>query len=114
MAPPTITDLKSTFLHTQVLQLSAPLRISPRVLTRVTTGDDALRQRLIDDALSKLNEAIKKHNGLVYGPQASRHAAEQIDQSYWDAGEREVVVGNGGVEWVERGVDYRECGFVLC
>ncbi|KAK6602973.1 hypothetical protein H4I95_06910 [Botrytis cinerea] len=38
-------------------------------------------------------------------PQAQRHVAEQIDQLYWAAGERDVNVN--GEEWNEKGADYR-------
>ncbi|RAL61333.1 hypothetical protein DID88_009469 [Monilinia fructigena] len=54
---------------------------------------------------SKLNTILKQHNKVSYPPQAQRHVAEQIDQLYWDAGERDVNMN--GEEWSEKGADYR-------
>jgi hypothetical protein len=103
---PTIIDLKTTFLRSQILALSQPLRPSQDFLTSNTTAEEnALRQRAIDDALYKLNGLLKKHNKLAYGPQATRHVAEQVDRLYWNAGERGF--GIGGEEWSEMGCDYR-------
>ncbi|TVY14602.1 hypothetical protein LARI1_G007238, partial [Lachnellula arida] len=102
---PTIIDLKTAFLRTQIQALSQPLR-APSSLPE--TGEDApLRQRNIDDALQKLNAQVKKHNRLVYGPQAMRHVAEQVDRFYWNAGERNVL-GGIGEDWAERGCDFRK------
>jgi len=110
MAPPTIIDLKSSFLRTQILQLSQPLRPSSSALTSITEAENGLRQKAIDDALRKANALLKKHNKLVYGPQATRHVAEQIDQLYW--GTKEGDGWTGGVEeWCTRGVDLRELLF---
>jgi hypothetical protein len=106
---PTIIDLKISFLRTQILALSQPLRPSS-TFTSISTEENTLRQKAIDDALLKLNGLLKKHNKLAYGPQATRHVAEQVDRLYWNSGERGVNVGGGeGEEWVERGVDLREC-----
>ena len=105
MSAPTIIDLKKHFLRTQILQLSQPLRPSQDFLASNTSAaETALRAKAIDDALHKLNAQLKKHNKLAYGPQATRHVAEQIDRLYWNAGERGV--DGGGEEWCERGVDY--------
>jgi hypothetical protein len=104
MAAPTIIDLKTTFLRQQILLLSQPLKPSSDFLaSNASSTDNTLRQRSIDDALHKLNTQLRKHNKLAYGPQATRHVAEQIDKLYWNAGERVVTVG--GEEWCERGVD---------
>ncbi|TVY31531.1 hypothetical protein LSUB1_G008967, partial [Lachnellula subtilissima] len=103
---PTIIDLKTSFLRTQIQTLSQPLRPSSSPLQE-TEENAPLRQRAIDDALLKLNAQLKKHNKLAYGPQAMRHVAEQIDRLYWNAGER-TVVGDVGEEWAERGCDFRK------
>ena len=108
---PTIIDLKTSFLRTQIQTLSQPLRPSSSPLPE-TEEDAPLRQRAIDDALLKLNAQLKKHNKLAYGPQAMRHVAEQIDRLYWNAGER-TVVGDVGEEWAERGCDFRMYLFFL-
>ncbi|TVY35784.1 hypothetical protein LOCC1_G007990, partial [Lachnellula occidentalis] len=105
---PTITDIKTSFLRTQMITLSQPLRPSSSPLpVPETDGIAPLRQRAIDDALLKLNAQLKKHNKLAYGPQAMRHVGEQVDRLYWNAGER-TVVGDVGEEWAARGCDFRK------
>ncbi|KAH8808023.1 kinetochore Sim4 complex subunit Fta4 [Xylogone sp. PMI_703] len=108
-AAPTIIDLKIAFLRSQIHLLSRPLQPS----AEWTASNDAhnqeetstvLRQRAIDEAIYKLNRLLKEHNKLSYGPQATRHVAEQIDRLYWSAGERGVIVP--GEEWENRGADY--------
>jgi hypothetical protein len=104
---PTIIDLKTSFLRSQVLALSQPFRISPETLDRVTSAEEnALRQKTIDAALAKANALLRKHNKRVYGPQALRHVSEQIDQLYWRAGDQTMIVA-GGEDWGEKGADYR-------
>ncbi|EKD12875.1 uncharacterized protein L3040_007032 [Drepanopeziza brunnea f. sp. 'multigermtubi'] len=103
---PTIIDLKTAFLRSQIILLSQPLRPSPTFTASNSSAEEnALRQKAIDDALLKLNHQLKQHNKLAYGPQAQRHVAEQVDMLYWNAGERGVKVGE---DWAERGADYRE------
>jgi hypothetical protein len=106
--PPTIIDLKLSFLSSQIRALSQPLTPSTAFTdSNSASEEDQLRQKHIDDALHKLNERVKRHNKLKYGTQAQRHVAEQIDRLYWNAGERGVVTLESGEEWVERGSDYR-------
>ncbi|KAK2625624.1 hypothetical protein QTJ16_004936 [Diplocarpon rosae] len=106
MSPPTILERKTAFLRAQILALAQPLRPSPAfAASNASAGEDALRQRAIDEALCQLNSRLKRHVRLAYGPQAQRHVAEQIDTLYWNAGERG---GRLGDEWAERGSDYRE------
>ncbi|CZS96074.1 uncharacterized protein RAG0_05529 [Rhynchosporium agropyri] len=106
---PTILELKTSFLRAQILALSQPLRPSAN-LTASNTSDEenALRQKSIDDALLKLNNQLKQHNKLAYGPQVQRHVAEQVDRLYWNAGERGVRILGPEDEWAERGSDYRQ------
>lgn len=103
---PTIIDLKTSFLRSQILLLSQPLHPSPEFLTSISGEENALRQKSIDEALYKLNGLLKKHNKLSYGPQALRHVAEQVDRLYWNSGERGAV--GEGEEWAEKGADLRE------
>jgi hypothetical protein len=98
-APPTILDLKLSFLRSQIQALSQPLNLPSNY--QPASEENALRQTAIDAALLKLNEAIKKHSKLVYSSQAQRHLAEQIDRLYWQAGEQDVDIGDG----LERGAD---------
>jgi Kinetochore complex Fta4 of Sim4 subunit, or CENP-50 len=100
--PPTILDLKLSFLRSQIQTLSQPLSLPSNY--QPASEEHALRQASIDAALLKLNEAIKKHSKLVYSSQAQRHVAEQIDRLYWQAGERDVDTGDG----LERGADLSE------
>ncbi|KAF7881296.1 hypothetical protein EAF00_011969 [Botryotinia globosa] len=102
---PTIIDLKSSFLRAQILALSQPLQPSQEWQDSILEEENTLRQRAIDEALFKLNTILKQHNKISYPPQAQRHVAEQIDQLYWAAGERDVNVN--GEEWSEKGADYR-------
>lgn len=103
---PTIIDLKSAFLRSQITALSQPLQPSQNWQDSVSDEENTLRQRAIDEALFKLNTILKQHNKISYPPQAQRHVAEQIDQLYWAAGERDVNVNRE--EWSEKGADYRE------
>ncbi|CAD6440431.1 fd3feffe-44bc-4676-a0e9-de8477ae9302 [Sclerotinia trifoliorum] len=102
---PTIIDLKSSFLRAQIFALSQPLQPSQDWQDSISEEENTLRQRAIDEALFKLNTILKQHNKISYPPQAQRHVAEQIDQLYWAAGERDVNVN--AEEWSEKGADYR-------
>ncbi len=104
---PTILDLKSSFLRAQILALSQPLRPSATFIASNTSDEEnALRQKAIDDALIKLNNQLKQHNRLSYGPQVQRHVAEQVDKLYWNAGERGLRLLGAQDQWADRGSDY--------
>jgi hypothetical protein len=96
--PPTILDLKLSFLRSQIQALSQPLTLPPNYQP---SEEAAIPQTAIDAALQKLNATIKEHSKLVYSSQAQRHVAEQIDRLYWQAGERDIDTGDG----LERGAD---------
>ncbi|KAI9643777.1 hypothetical protein NHQ30_007126 [Ciborinia camelliae] len=102
---PTIIDLKTSFLRAQILALSQPLHPSQDWQASIPEEENTLRQRAIDEALFKLNTILKQHNKISYPPQARRHVAEQVDQLYWAAGERDLNVNRE--EWNEKGADYR-------
>ncbi|RFU33326.1 hypothetical protein B7463_g3001, partial [Scytalidium lignicola] len=104
-ASPTIIDLKIAFLRSQIHLLSRPLQPSAEWSSSTFSSEDTtLRERAVDEALYKLNRLLREHNKLSYGPQATRHVAEQIDRLYWSAGERGVIIP--GEEWENRGADY--------
>ncbi len=105
--PPTILDLKLSFLRSQIQTLSAPLNLPSNY--RPISEEHSLPPKSIDSALQKLNDTIKKHSKLVYSTQAQRHVAEQIDKLYWQAGERAFGTGNG----LERGEDLSAYTFTL-
>ncbi len=50
----------------------------------------------------------------MYGPQAKRHVAEQVDRLYFNAAERGVEILGVGEEWGDRGVDYRQFSPATC
>lgn len=99
--PPTVLDLKLSFLRAQIQALSAPLKLPSTY--RPLSEEHSIPQRSIDTALEKLNDAIKQHSKLVYSIQAQRHVAEQIDKLYWQAGER--ALGAGAGDGLDRGTD---------
>ncbi|KAH7419862.1 kinetochore Sim4 complex subunit Fta4 [Cadophora sp. MPI-SDFR-AT-0126] len=106
---PTILDLKTSFLRSQILALSQPLRPSATFTASNTSDEEnALRQKAIDDALIKLNNQLKQHNKLSYGPQVQRHVAEQVDKLYWNAGERGLRLLGAQDQWADRDSDYRD------
>ncbi|RDW82907.1 hypothetical protein BP5796_04398 [Coleophoma crateriformis] len=107
---PTIIDLKTSFLRSQILTLSKPLKPSPAWEASYTSAREVEeehlpRRRAVDESIQKVNASLKQHNRLAFPPQAQRHVAEQIDKLYWRAGEREREFGCEA--WAERGVDYR-------
>jgi len=114
-APPTIPNLKLTFLQHQLLLLSQPLRPTSSLISALATSSSSppsLRQKTIDEVLLKLNSQVKKHNKLIYSPQAQRHVAEQIWRLYWGAAEGMMTRGGGTEEWV--GQEWREMGGDMC
>lgn len=61
--------------------------------------------------MERVNALLKKHNKLFYGPQATRHVAEQVDTLYWAYGEPSASLSGGvlpGEEWRDRGEDLSE------
>ena len=133
MPPPTILAHKTDFLTSQTLQLSRALAPSNAWRTanisvaesEATEESSAppLSDKVVDDALYRLNHALQQHARRVYAPQATRHVAEQIEALYLEAGERalrsreedededdEIIDGAlGGEEQVKRlrvGLDF--------
>lgn len=88
MAPPTIISLKAGFLANQTRLLSQPLNPSRAWRNANEAAEDGIPEKQLDDVLFRLNHALQQHSRRVYAPQATRHVSEQIDQLYWNAGER--------------------------
>ena len=101
MPPPTILAHKTDFLTSQTLQLSRALipsnawKTSNRSVRSVPESEATeessalpLSDKVVDDALYRLNHALQQHARRVYAPQATRHVAEQIEALYLEAGER--------------------------
>ncbi|KAI5920973.1 kinetochore Sim4 complex subunit Fta4 [Camillea tinctor] len=92
MAPPTILAHKSTFLTAQILQLTQALSPSPNWHSANDRAEQGgLPDKVVDEALYRLNHVLQQHARRVYAPQASRHVAEQIEGLFLDVGERAVA-----------------------
>lgn len=106
MAPPTIIALKAGFLANQTRLLSQPLNPSRSWRNANEAADDGIPERQLDDALVRLNHALQQHTRRVYALQATRHVAEQIDQLYWNAGEKVAEASReAGAEGLDAGLD---------
>lgn len=86
MAPPTIIAHKSAFLTAQTLQLSQNLTLSSAWRNANDAAEQSLPQRMVDEALYRLNHTLQQHVRRVYPPQATRQVAEQIDSLFLDVG----------------------------
>jgi hypothetical protein len=107
-APPTILSHKATFLNAQTLQLSQQLAPSgawraSSAATAAASDSAPLPERVIDDAIHRLNQTLQQHARRVYAPQATRHVAEQIEALFLDAGSAQTdrdadgeEIGDGG------------------
>ncbi|KAI1631115.1 kinetochore Sim4 complex subunit Fta4 [Biscogniauxia mediterranea] len=92
MAPPTILAHKSTFLTAQTLQLTQALSPSAHWRSANDRADQGgLPDKVVDEALYRLNHVLQQHARRVYAPQASRHVAEQIEGLFLDVGERAIA-----------------------
>ncbi|KAK3378267.1 kinetochore Sim4 complex subunit Fta4 [Podospora didyma] len=84
--PPTIISIKHDFLTTQTRLFLQP--VNPTRAWRQTVDQDGtsnLPEKVIDNALNRLNQRVRVHVRAVYSPQATRAIAEQIDQLYLTA-----------------------------
>ena len=99
-APPTVPAWKTSFLTSQTNILARPIAPSKTWRTTNQSSDQAIPDRVIDEALHDLNTKIQKHCRRTYPPQASRNVAEQINDLYVIAAERRV----GDVDDVEGGI----------
>jgi hypothetical protein len=80
----TVFELKSAFIRAQVRILSESLEPPEdwRIYT-TESEEDELSDKAVQDALQKLNGALKQHNRIVYSSQAIQHVAQQITSLYW-------------------------------
>ncbi|RKU46640.1 hypothetical protein DL546_007797 [Coniochaeta pulveracea] len=83
--PPTILQLKQTFLTNQTRLLSQPLAPSHSWRAANSNSDHPLPDKAVDEALFRLNQTLAQHSRRVHPPQAIRHVAEQLDTLYWNA-----------------------------
>lgn len=82
VGPPTIIARKQAFLAAQTNLLSQPLTISATWARANDASNQPIHQRLLDDAMFRLNHKIQQHSTRVYAPLASRNVAEQIGSVY--------------------------------
>ncbi|KAL5342392.1 kinetochore Sim4 complex subunit Fta4 [Aspergillus crustosus] len=97
-----ISELKSSFIRTQVRLLSESL--DPPEEWRSYAAEPAeedLSDKVVGDVLQKLNAALKQHTRVVYSSQAIQHVAQQIASLYWSS----VSQASREVTSLERGVD---------
>ncbi|KAL2871762.1 kinetochore subunit FTA4 family protein [Aspergillus lucknowensis] len=97
-----ISELKSSFITTQVRILSESLE-PPEDWRRYATepAEEGLSDKVVGDALQKLNAALKQHNRIVYSSQAIQHVAQQITSLYWSS----ISQATRGAASLEGGVD---------
>lgn len=104
----TISELKSTFIWSQVRILSETLELPEDWKHYAAeTEEEALPEKVIEDVLHKgnarsflphvtvtdiflVNAAAKQHNRIVYSSQAIHHVAHQIASLYWASVSQEV------------------------
>ncbi|KAG2415259.1 hypothetical protein HFD88_006450 [Aspergillus terreus] len=98
----TISELKSSFLRAQVRILSESLEAPEdwRSYAADPTGEEDLSDKVVGDALQKLNASLKQHNRIVYSSQAIQHVAQQIASLYWSS----VIQATRDQNSLERGV----------
>ncbi|KAF5026239.1 hypothetical protein F66182_1670 [Fusarium sp. NRRL 66182] len=97
---PTIPSLKQSFLINQTTLLAQPLAPSRTWQASNDASDEAIPDRVLQEALFNLNHTIQQHCRRVYPPQASRNIAEQINSVYAQDAERRV----GGPTDTEGGI----------
>ncbi|KAL4915560.1 kinetochore Sim4 complex subunit Fta4 [Aspergillus aurantiobrunneus] len=97
-----ISELKSSFIRTQVRILSESLEAPEDWRSYAAEpAEEELSEKVVGDVLQKLNAALKQHNRVVYSSQAIQHVAQQIASLYWSS----VRQATWEVTSLERGVD---------
>ncbi|KAF7113685.1 hypothetical protein CNMCM5793_003041 [Aspergillus hiratsukae] len=82
----TVFELKSAFIRAQVRILSESLEPPEDWRIYATESEeDELSDKAVQDALQKLNGALKQHNRIIYSSQAIQHVAQQITSLYWSS-----------------------------
>jgi len=110
----TIIDLKLSFLRSQLLILNNSLSPSPRWRdTGPISEQGDLKEKLVQEAVHKLNTLIRHHNRIVYSSQSLRHVAEQIDALFWEAGAPPLHTEDADPDAVDRDADLRDHETIL-
>ncbi|KAL5002524.1 kinetochore Sim4 complex subunit Fta4 [Aspergillus recurvatus] len=97
-----ISELKSSFIRTQVRILSESLDAPEGWRSYAAEpAEEDLSDKVVGDVLQKLNAALKQHNRVIYSSQAIQHVAQQIASLYWSS----VSQATREVTSLERSVD---------
>ncbi|KAL4781387.1 kinetochore Sim4 complex subunit Fta4 [Aspergillus varians] len=97
-----ISELKSSFIRTQVRILSESLEAPDDWRSYAAEpAEEGLSDKVVGDVLQKLNTALKQHNRVVYSSQAIQHVAQQIASLYWASVSQDTRKETS----LERGVD---------
>jgi len=110
----TIIDLKLSFLRSQLLVLNAPVSPSPRWRDAgPVPAQGELKEKLVQEALHKLNTLLRHHNRTVYSSQSLRHVAEQIDAFFWEGGAPPLHSEEVDTDVIDRDADLRDHETIL-
>lgn len=110
----TIIDLKLSFLRSQLLVLNAPLSPSSRWRDAGHVPEQGeLKEKLVQEALLKLNTLLRHHNRTVYSSQSLRHVAEQIDALFWEAGAPPLRSDDADADVIDRDADLKDHETIL-
>ncbi|PYI32350.1 putative kinetochore protein fta4 [Aspergillus indologenus CBS 114.80] len=102
----TISELKSSFIRAQVRILSESLQ-PPEDWRHYASEatEDELSDKVVGDALKKLNASLKQHSRIVYSSQAIQHVAQQIARLYWSSVNESMRDRGSLLQGVEQSVD---------
>ncbi|KAL6236967.1 hypothetical protein BDW75DRAFT_96489 [Aspergillus navahoensis] len=96
-----ISELKSSFIRTQVRILSESLEAPEDWRSYAAEpAEEDLSDKVVGDVLQKVNAALKQHNRVIYSSQAIQHVSQQIASLYWSS----ISQGTREVTSLERGV----------
>lgn len=131
-APPSVIDIKRSFLNTQIRTLNAPLEPSHDWREHAPHREEGdLKDRIVQEVLQKctfrktiiylqrsrvadlefprvVNLVLRHHNRAAYSSQVVHRVAEQIYELYWESGEPDLGVEHEGLETLERGADLKD------
>ncbi|OKL64651.1 hypothetical protein UA08_00794 [Talaromyces atroroseus] len=101
----TILELKTSFIRNQVRILSTAIAPQEGWRGFAPETEDDLSEKVVEEALQKLNAILKQHNRVVYSTQAIQHIVRQIESLYWNSVKSEILNPSQGLSGVEIGSD---------
>ncbi|KAL1969387.1 hypothetical protein VTN77DRAFT_9580 [Rasamsonia byssochlamydoides] len=101
----TISELKSAFIRSQVRILTAALAPQEGWRDYAPESEEDLSEKVVEEALQKLNTILKQHNRVVYSTQAIHHVARQIECLYWESIKRDAGNPESNSSGIEIGAD---------